>query len=47
MDLSTILGILVPVGVGVFMLFGIFALIARFYRKIDQDHALVINPMTG
>ncbi len=47
MDLSTILGILVPVGVGVFMLFGIFALVARFYRKIDQDHALVINPMTG
>jgi uncharacterized membrane protein YqiK len=26
---------------------GAIALVARFYRKIDQDHALVINPFSG
>jgi uncharacterized membrane protein YqiK len=37
--------VLIVVGVIVFLLFGVFALLARFYRQVDQGRALVINTM--
>lgn len=37
--------VLVVVGVIVFLLFGLLALLARFYRQVDQGRALVINTM--
>jgi uncharacterized membrane protein YqiK len=35
----------VVIGVIVFLLFGLLALVARFYRQVDQGRALVINTM--
>lgn len=37
--------VLVVVGVIVFLLFGVLALLARFYRQVDQGRALVVNTM--
>jgi uncharacterized membrane protein YqiK len=37
--------VLVVVGVIAFLLFGLLALVARFYRQVDQGRALVINTM--
>ena len=37
--------VIVVVGVIVFVLFGLLALLARFYRQVDQGRALVINTM--
>lgn len=37
--------VLVVVGVIVFLLFGVLALFARFYRQVDQGRALVVNTM--
>ncbi|MFZ5890578.1 MAG: SPFH domain-containing protein [Myxococcota bacterium] len=37
--------VLVVVGVFAFLLFGLLALVARFYRQVDQGRALVINTM--
>ena len=37
--------VLIVVGVIVFLLFGVLALLARFYRQVDQGRALVINTM--
>ncbi len=39
--------ILAIAGAGLIIVLGTLALFARFYRKIDQDHALVINPFSG
>src|SRR6186713_411793 len=37
--------VLIVVGIIVFLLFGLLALLARFYRQVDQGRALVINTM--
>ena len=37
--------VLIVVAVIVFLLFGVLALLARFYRQVDQGRALVINTM--
>jgi uncharacterized membrane protein YqiK len=37
--------VIVVVGVIAFVLFGLLALLARFYRQVDQGRALVINTM--
>lgn len=37
--------VLVVIGIIVFLLFGLLALLARFYRQVDQGRALVINTM--
>ena len=37
--------VLIVVGVIVFLLFGVLALLARFYRQVDQGRALVVNTM--
>lgn len=42
-----LIAILAGAGVVVVLLFGMLALFARFYRKVDQGRALVINKMTG
>ena len=44
---SSIIAVLAAAGTLVVLIFGIIAMVAKFYRKIDQDHALVINPMRG
>ncbi len=41
----TIITILVAVGFGVLFLLGLIALIAKFYRQIDQGKALIVNTM--
>src|SRR6478735_3346288 len=37
--------VLVVVAIIAFLLFGLLAMVARFYRQVDQGHALVINTM--
>jgi uncharacterized membrane protein YqiK len=37
--------VLIVVAVIVFLLFGVLALLARFYRQVDQGRALVVNTM--
>jgi len=37
--------VLIVVGVIVFLLFGVLAMLARFYRQVDQGRALVVNTM--
>ena len=37
----------VVAGASVVVLFGIFALFSRFYHKVEQGHALIINPFKG
>ena len=37
--------VLIVVGVIVFLLFGVLALLSRFYRQVDQGRALVVNTM--
>jgi uncharacterized membrane protein YqiK len=37
--------VLVVIGIVAFLLFGLLALVARFYRQVDQGRALVINTM--
>src|SRR5690606_18885253 len=37
--------VFVLVGVGLILLVGLVALVAKFYRKVDQGHALIINKM--
>ncbi len=37
--------VLILIGAGAVFLIGILAMIARFYRKVDQGHALIINKM--
>ncbi len=46
-DLQTlgVVPVLIVVGIIVFLLFGVLALLARFYRQVDQGRALVINTM--
>ncbi|HWB81894.1 MAG TPA: SPFH domain-containing protein, partial [Nannocystaceae bacterium] len=41
----TLVTILIAVGVGVVILLGLVALIAKFYRQIDQGKALIVNKM--
>ena len=38
---------LVLAGVAVVFIFGMFAMFARFYHKVEQGHALIINPFKG
>jgi uncharacterized membrane protein YqiK len=44
MSVTTVLGIVV---VGAFILFGLLGLIARFYRKVEQGKALIVNRTVG
>jgi uncharacterized membrane protein YqiK len=37
--------VLIVVGVIVFLLFGVLALLARFYRQVDQGRALLVNTL--
>jgi len=37
--------ILIAVGVLVFMILAMFAMFAKFYRKVEQGHALIINTL--
>src|SRR5262245_28054690 len=37
--------LLIVIAVIVFLLFGLLALLARFYRQVDQGRALVVNTM--
>ncbi len=41
----TLVTILIAVGVGVVILLGLVAMIAKFYRQIDQGKALIVNKM--
>src|SRR5688572_795572 len=41
----TIVTILVAIGVGVLFVLGLVALIAKFYRQVDQGKALIVNTM--
>jgi uncharacterized membrane protein YqiK len=41
----TIVTILVAVAVGVLFLLGLVALVAKFYRQVDQGKALIVNTM--
>ena len=41
----TLVTILIAVGVGVVILLGLVALVAKFYRQIDQGKALIVNKM--
>ena len=43
----SVITFLVVAGVSVVVLFGIFALFSRFYHKVEQGHALIINPFKG
>ncbi|MEM9188305.1 MAG: hypothetical protein AAGF12_03975 [Myxococcota bacterium] len=45
--LEDILPVLVGVGFVVVVLMGILAMLARFYRKVDQGRALIVNKMRG
>jgi uncharacterized membrane protein YqiK len=44
-DMLGLYPVVVVVGIIVFVLFGLLALLARFYRQVDQGRALVINTM--
>mgnify|MGYP006150875057 CR=1 FL=1 len=37
--------ILIAVGVLVFLILAMFAMFAKFYRKVEQGHALIINTL--
>lgn len=37
--------LLIVIGIIVFLMFGVLALLSRFYRQVDQGRALVINTM--
>src|SRR5512137_1099990 len=39
--------LLIAIVVGLPILYGIAMRVLRFYIKVDQGHALIINPMTG
>jgi uncharacterized membrane protein YqiK len=48
MQLSpSVITFLVLAGIAVVFIFGLFALFARFYHKVEQGHALIINPFRG
>lgn len=48
MQLSpSVITFLVLAGIAVVFIFGLFAMFARFYRKVEQGHALIINPFRG
>jgi uncharacterized membrane protein YqiK len=38
--------ILIAAGIGVLFISGVLVMVARFYRKVDQGNALIINKMT-
>ncbi|MDR2208914.1 MAG: hypothetical protein LBE22_08100 [Azoarcus sp.] len=40
---SSLTIVLVAVGIIVFFIFGIFALFSKFYRKVEQGYAMIIN----
>lgn len=43
--MEPILPILISVGAGTVIVLGLFAMFAKFYRKIDQGYALIVNTM--
>lgn len=48
MQLSpSVITFLVLAGIAVVFIFGLFAMFARFYHKVEQGHALIINPFRG
>ncbi|MBX3251183.1 MAG: hypothetical protein KF901_28660 [Myxococcales bacterium] len=46
MDSNTYV-ILIAIGAGSIIFFGLIAMVAKFYRKVDQGRALIINPLRG
>ncbi|MCA9612031.1 MAG: hypothetical protein KC586_04630, partial [Myxococcales bacterium] len=46
MDSNTIM-ILAVSGGGVLLVLAIAVMLARFYRKVDQGRALIVNPLRG
>jgi len=44
---ATIITFLIFSGIAVVFIFGLFALFSRFFRKVEQGHALIINPFAG
>ncbi len=48
MQLSpSVITFLVLAGIAVVFIFGLFAMFARLYHKVEQGHALIINPFRG
>lgn len=43
--MESLLPILAAIGIGAVILFGLLGLFAKFYRKIEQGHALIVNTM--
>ena len=43
----SIITFLVLAAIAIVVLFGIFATLSRFYHKVEQGHALIINPFKG
>ena len=44
---ASVITFLVLAGIAVVFIFGLFAMFARFYHKVEQGHALIINPFRG
>lgn len=44
---ASVITFLVLAGIAVVFIFGLFALFSRFYHKVEQGHALIINPFRG
>jgi uncharacterized membrane protein YqiK len=36
---------LLAIGIGVIVLLGVLAMFARFYHKVEQGHAMIINTL--
>src|SRR6476469_8997735 len=43
--MAEVLPVVVVIGVIVLVLFGVFIMVARFYRQVDQGRALIVNTM--
>ncbi|MDR2091858.1 MAG: hypothetical protein LBP58_00830, partial [Azoarcus sp.] len=37
--------ILMAIAIGVLFIFGIFAMFAHFYRKVEQGYAMIVNTL--
>ena len=47
LDSPSVITFLVLAGIAVVVIFGMFAMFARFYHKVEQGHALIVNPFRG
>ena len=43
----SIITFLILAAIAIIVIFGIFAMFSRFYHKVEQGHALIINPFRG